>query len=133
MTGRVDDRRLDQLYRRAGCVVAPAYREDYGLTVLEAHARARPVIVCRDGGGLVDLVDDGVTGLVVEPTGRAIADAIAELRDDPTRQRRWGPPVAIDWPSSLGTEPSRSSTRRSRASEDRGGRAQPRAVRPWGR
>ena len=63
--------------------MAPAYREDYGLTVLEAHARGRPVIVCRDGGGLVDLVEDGVTGLVVEPTGQAIADAVRRFRDDP--------------------------------------------------
>lgn len=81
--GRLDDRDLDLAYRTAGCVVAPAYREDYGLTVLEAHARGRPVIVCRDGGGLVDLVEDGVTGLVVDPTGQAIADAVRRLRDDP--------------------------------------------------
>jgi glycosyltransferase involved in cell wall biosynthesis len=81
--GRLDDRELDRAYRTAGCVVAPAYREDYGLTVLEAHARGRPVIVCRDGGGLVDLVEDGVTGLVVEPTGSAIADAVRRFRDDP--------------------------------------------------
>jgi glycosyltransferase involved in cell wall biosynthesis len=81
--GRLDDRDLDRAYRTAGCVVAPAYREDYGLTVLEAHARGRPVIVCRDGGGLVDLVEDGITGLVVEPTGQAVADAVRRLRDDP--------------------------------------------------
>ena len=81
--GRLDDRDLDRAYRTAGCVVAPAFREDYGLTVLEAHARGRPVIVCRDGGGLVDLVEDGVTGLVVEPTGPAVADAVRRLRDDP--------------------------------------------------
>jgi glycosyltransferase involved in cell wall biosynthesis len=83
IAGRLDDAHLERAYREAGCVVAPAYREDYGLTVLEAHARGRPVIVCRDGGGLVDLVEDGVTGLVVEPTGRAVAEAVARLRDDP--------------------------------------------------
>jgi hypothetical protein len=32
--GRVDDRTLADLYRRAACVVAPAYDEDYGLTAI---------------------------------------------------------------------------------------------------
>jgi glycosyltransferase involved in cell wall biosynthesis len=74
----------------AVCVVAPAYDEDYGLTAIEAMAAGTPVIVCRDGGGLVELVDDGVTGLVVEPTGAAIAAAIRTLVDDPELARRLG-------------------------------------------
>jgi len=39
--------------------------------------------VCRDGGGLVDTVTDGVNGFVVEPTGKAIAEAVDRLRQDP--------------------------------------------------
>jgi len=72
----------------AVCVVAPAYDEDYGLTAIEAMAAGTPVIVCRDGGGLVELVDHGVTGLVVEPTGAAIATAIRSLTDDPDLAQR---------------------------------------------
>ena len=64
-------------------MVAPAYDEDDGLTVLEAMAHARPVIVCRDGGGLTALVEDGVNGLVVEPDGASIAAGIARLAGDP--------------------------------------------------
>ncbi len=85
--GEVDDPERDAAYERAGVIVAPAFREDYGLTVLEAFARGRPVIVCRDGGGLVELVADTGAGLVVEPTGVAIAAAVQELRDDPHRAR----------------------------------------------
>ena len=85
--GEVDDQARDDAYDRAGVVVAPAFREDYGLTVLEAFARGRPVIVCRDGGGLVELVADTGAGLVVEPTAGAIAAAVRELRDDPDRAR----------------------------------------------
>jgi glycosyltransferase involved in cell wall biosynthesis len=81
--GRVDDQTLDQLYRDAPCVVAPALDEDYGLTAIEAMRHGRPVVVCKDGGGLAELVDDGVNGLVVEPTGPAIADAVARLTADP--------------------------------------------------
>lgn len=90
--GEVDDATRDDAYRRATVVVAPALREDYGLTVLEAFAHARPVIVCDDGGGLVELVADTGAAVVVEPTARAIAAAVAELRDDPARMRA----MAID-------------------------------------
>ena len=88
--GEVDDDRRDQLYDEAVLVVAPAYREDYGLTTLEAMIRARPVIVCSDGGGLTELVTDDVTGLVVEPTARALARAIDRLVRDPARASRLG-------------------------------------------
>lgn len=74
-------------FRRASVVVAPAHREDYGLTVLEAFAFGRPVIVCGDGGGLVELVEGTEAGLVVEPRPAALAEAVATLRDDPDRAR----------------------------------------------
>ena len=74
---------LHELYAGAGCAVAPAYLEDYGITAVEAMTYGLPLVVCSDGGGLTWFVEDGVTGFVVEPTGRAIADAMRKLRDDP--------------------------------------------------
>lgn len=88
--GHVGDRRLDQLYAAARCVVAPAYDEDYGLTAIEAMHHGRPVIVCDDGGGLAELVDDGETGLVVEPTPAAIAAAVTRLHADDDLAERLG-------------------------------------------
>lgn len=81
--GRVDDDVLNRLYREAPCVVAPALEEDYGLTAVEAMAHGTPVVVCHDGGGLATLVDDEVDGLVVDPTGAAIASAIERICADP--------------------------------------------------
>ena len=81
---------LDELYAGAGFAVAPAYLEDYGLTAVEAMTYGLPLIVCSDGGGLTWFVEDGVTGLVVEPTGRAIAGAIQKLRDDPALAEELG-------------------------------------------
>jgi glycosyltransferase involved in cell wall biosynthesis len=69
--------------QRAACFVAPAFDEDYGLTVLEAMAEGVPVIVCNDGGHLAHLVQHGVNGLVCDPTGPAIAAAARTLLDDP--------------------------------------------------
>ncbi len=94
--GEVDDQARDEAYDRAGVIVAPAFREDYGLTVLEAFARGRPVIVCRDGGGLVELVADTGAGVVVEPTGGAIASAVRTLRDDPDRARAMAEAAGAD-------------------------------------
>ncbi|MBA2361835.1 MAG: glycosyltransferase family 4 protein [Actinobacteria bacterium] len=74
---------LHHLYSGALCAVAPAYLEDYGLTGVEAMTYGLPLIVCSDGGGLTWFVEDGITGFVVEPTGRAIADAVERLRSDP--------------------------------------------------
>lgn len=81
--GRVTDEELLAAYRDAICVVAPAYDEDYGLTAIEAMAHGRPVVVCRDGGGLAELVDDGVTGLVVDPDPHSLAVGIRRLTEDP--------------------------------------------------
>ncbi len=79
LTGRVSTEELDEAYREARCVVAPAFREDYGLTVIEAMSHGRPVIVCADGGGLVDFVQHEVNGMIVEPTAAAVAEAVEDL------------------------------------------------------
>ena len=80
--GFVNDKDLGDLYREAFCFVAPALLEDYGLTVIEAMQFGRPIIVCRDGGHLAHLIEHEVNGLVVEPTGLAIAEAVARLKID---------------------------------------------------
>ncbi|WCO65817.1 glycosyltransferase family 4 protein [Iamia majanohamensis] len=83
LAGSVDDATLTHLYATAPCVVAPALDEDYGLTAVEAMAHGAPVVVCEDGGGLADLVDHEVDGLVVPPTGAALAGAVERILTDP--------------------------------------------------
>ena len=88
--GDVDDERRDELYDDAVLVVAPAFKEDYGLTAIEAMIRARPVIVCADGGGLTEMIDHDVSGLIVEPNPVAMAKAIDRLVRDPAKASRLG-------------------------------------------
>jgi glycosyltransferase involved in cell wall biosynthesis len=88
--GFVPRQDLIKAYQGALCVVCPAFGEDFGLTALEAMALRKPVIVCRDGGGYVELVEDGVNGFIVEPTGEAIADAIRHLAEDLDLAKRMG-------------------------------------------
>ena len=103
--GRTSRDDLVREYASALCVVCPAFDEDYGLTCLEAMALGKPVIACLDGGGYVELIDDGVDGFLVEATGPAIAAAIERLKD-PALARAMGArgrekAKAYTWPKAI--------------------------------
>ena len=86
----VSDDELEACLDSAFCLVAPALLEDYGLTAIEAMQAGVPVITCNDSGNLTEFVEDGVTGLIVEPTGAAIAQAVQRLANDPDEARTMG-------------------------------------------
>ena len=75
--------RSSRALRRAAVVVCPSRSEGFGLVCAEAMAHGRAVVATRVGG-LVDLVRDGETGLLVEPGDRAaLRAAIDRLLADP--------------------------------------------------
>ncbi len=73
-----------ELVREASVVVVPSIVLDACPTVvLEAMAAGRPV-VASSSGGIVDLVEDGVTGTLVPPGDAvALADALTSMIEDP--------------------------------------------------
>ncbi len=76
-TGRRED--VPALTAALDVAVLPSYREAQGLVILEAMALARPV-VASDVGGIPEMIEDGVTGLLVPPhDAQALADAISTL------------------------------------------------------
>jgi glycosyltransferase involved in cell wall biosynthesis len=83
--------------RHAGRVVRQQPRrvlrprdEDYGYITLEAMLSGKPVVTCRDSGGTLDFVADGVTGFVTDPDPQAIAATHRCARRRPTgRARDW--------------------------------------------
>lgn len=95
--GQVPEDLLPEVYSLADVFVLPSRAEPessdvegFGLVFLEANACGLPVVAGRSGG-IPDAVEDGVTGLLVDPTDEAaIADAIAELLTNPDRARRLG-------------------------------------------
>jgi L-malate glycosyltransferase len=73
---------LGGYYERAAIVCVPSRREGYGVVAREAMAYGRPV-VATEVGGLVDAVEDGVTGLLVPANSPpAIRGALERLIGD---------------------------------------------------
>ena len=88
--GFVAPRELGAYYERASVVVCPSRREGYGVTAREAMAYGRPVVASAVGG-LVDAVEDGVTGLLVQPRDPVMLRvAIERLLGDAELRRRLG-------------------------------------------
>lgn len=83
-------RELAAMYRRAAALVVPSSGEGLGLVAVEAQLCETPV-VAYDSGGLPDVVQDDVSGLLVR-TGDvdALAAATERLLDDRSRARRLG-------------------------------------------
>ena len=81
MTGHVDDERRSQLLRDASCIWMTSVREGWGLAITEAARHGTPAVAYRVPG-LVDSVDDGATGYLVDPNPEALAGATARLFED---------------------------------------------------
>jgi glycosyltransferase involved in cell wall biosynthesis len=75
---------------RSAIVVVPSMGEGFGMVALESMERARPVIAAAIGG-LGELVEDGVTGLLVPPAeAEPLAEAIVRLAGDLPLAARMG-------------------------------------------
>jgi glycosyltransferase involved in cell wall biosynthesis len=66
--GSVSDREAVELYAGALAVYYAPYDEDYGFATVEAMKSGKPVLTYADSGGVLEFVQDGVTGCVL-PTG----------------------------------------------------------------
>ena len=77
--------------RRALALVLPSiWFEGFALVVLEAFASGTPVIASRIGS-LAEVIEDGVTGLLVEPHSASdLCDRIRWACDHPDEMRRMG-------------------------------------------
>ncbi len=74
----------------ATLLVLPSRSEGMGRVVIEAFCRARPVVGTRVGG-IADLVEDGVSGVLVEPgVSEALAEALERLLTDRELARELG-------------------------------------------
>lgn len=79
-----------QLYSHAAVFACPSVYEPFGLINLEAMACETPVVASAVGG-ILEVVEDGKTGLLVQP-GRPddLAAALRRVLDDPAHGRAMG-------------------------------------------
>jgi glycosyltransferase involved in cell wall biosynthesis len=78
------------LLERADVFVLPSYTEGLPYALLESMAAGVPAIATRVGA-IPDLVDDGVSGVLIEPRSvAALADAICRLAGDRAALGRMG-------------------------------------------
>ncbi len=79
---------VTRLLDQASVVAVPSRQEGFGLIAAEAAFRERPVVATRVGG-LPEVVEDGVTGLLVDPDSpEQLAGAVRGLIADPSRAAR---------------------------------------------
>jgi glycosyltransferase involved in cell wall biosynthesis len=92
--GLVSSDRIGEHYAAADVICLPSHREGLPMVLLEGMAFGLPALA-TPVGGIPQLVEDRVTGLLVPPGDvEHLADAIAELARDPEGRKRMGSAAA---------------------------------------
>jgi glycosyltransferase involved in cell wall biosynthesis len=89
-TGYLDEERKRQLMADARAIAFTPYDEDYGYITLEAMLAGKPLVTCRDSGGVLEFVDDQVNGAVCRSSAAEIGAEIERMLAHPNRAREMG-------------------------------------------
>ena len=96
-----EEEKADLIARSAGVLYVPFLEDSYGYVTLEAFHAHKPVITCCDSGGTLEIIEDGVNGLIVAPEPAVAGGGDRPAARRPGRgERRWA------------SAPTRRSTRR---------------------
>lgn len=88
--GYVPHDQLAERFQDASILVNPSLSESFGMSLIEAMAAGVPVVATQVGG-MVDIVEDGKTGMLVEPDDAdRLAEAIIRLTSDVHLRNRMG-------------------------------------------
>jgi glycosyltransferase involved in cell wall biosynthesis/GT2 family glycosyltransferase len=88
--GRVEEAELRRFYARCDVLVAPSRYESFGLIYLEGMVFGKPVIGGRGGGG-PEVIEEGVTGLLIDPGDvEGLTAAMLRLAEDAALRRAMG-------------------------------------------
>jgi glycosyltransferase involved in cell wall biosynthesis len=89
-TGEVPHDQVPRALARMDVFVMPSTWEGFGVAALEAAAMKLPILA-SNVHGIPDVVEDGVTGILVPPKDvAALSQAILRLLRDPEERRRMG-------------------------------------------
>lgn len=97
-------------YVNGSCAVAylPFDEDSLGYVAMEAATAGKALITTTDSGGILGLVQNGITGWVTEPTPAALAGALKEVSTDAARAERRGAAarelwrgMGVTWPATV--------------------------------
>lgn len=75
---------LNELYRSHDIFILPTREDCFGLVILEAMCASMPVICSQYADGAFDLIEDGQTGLIIDPFNpESFARAVDSLLNHP--------------------------------------------------
>lgn len=82
LAGSVPQAQMQAHYANADVVVVPSVvQEGFGSVAMEALVAGTPVVASTHGG-LPEIVEDGVTGYVVDPEPQKLAEAVVKVLQD---------------------------------------------------
>jgi glycosyltransferase involved in cell wall biosynthesis len=82
LVGFLSDKELAKYYSNAYAVIFIPIQEDYGLVTIEAMKCSKAVITTIDSGGVLEFVEDNITGVVTTPSITDLTHAIELLSSD---------------------------------------------------
>jgi glycosyltransferase involved in cell wall biosynthesis len=90
------------------CAYLPIDEDSVGYVTMEAFSAAKAMLTASDSGGLLDIVHDGDTGLVVQPDPESLAAAIDRLANSRNLtiemgmegRERWNE-MNVTWPATI--------------------------------
>lgn len=86
--GEISAKEKAQLYSRAACTLFPIqWPEPFGLVMIESMAAGTPVVAIRNGA-VPEVIEDGLTGFIVEDTKQMAAAAMRASEITPAACRR---------------------------------------------
>jgi glycosyltransferase involved in cell wall biosynthesis len=85
-----EEEKITLLAESLAAVYLPLEEDSYGYASLEAYHAGKAIVTAADSGGTLELVRDGVNGIVTAPDPEAIATAMDQLYRDRSLAQRMG-------------------------------------------
>lgn len=85
-----EETKIERLAGALACAYLPLDEDSYGYPTLEAAAAGKPMLTAHDAGGVMEFVEDGVNGLIADPTPQSVAACLDRLYLDKKQTEKMG-------------------------------------------
>ncbi len=89
-TGKIEHKAVYELLNKIHIYVFPSLAELFPYAILEAMAARKPIVATKVGG-IMEIIENGKTGILVQPGNREeLAKGIEEFINNPTKAKQMG-------------------------------------------